>query len=217
MQDLAIDGSENLPGSKFMCLRKCNKTPNSNLTKTCLFNPNDLAEETPKSKNSNISPGEDFWNAAIQAADGMFAPIVRTGAAGDNLLDDKLSCAPGGSTKGSVSFVGLANGDVVASNNGKIREQNKGVVSEASPLPVKHLDFVHEERKDEVTGLIAEAQPNLSIIRENWIKSDSPTSLMNIKDHLKLINWLPSELCGVYKKKGILQLYPWQVRLLTFL
>jgi hypothetical protein len=53
------------------------------------------------------------------------------------------------------------------------------VVSEASLLPVKQLDFVHEE-----------------------IKSDSSTSLMNIKDRLKLSNWLSSELCGVYKKKG---------------
>jgi hypothetical protein len=133
----------------------------------------------------------------------MFAPIVRTGAAGDNLFDD-MFCVPGGSTKGSVSFVGLANGDMVAGNNVKIRQEHKGVASEASPFPVKHLDFAHEERKDEVTGLIAEAEPNLSVIRENGIKT-SPTSLMNIKDHLKLSNWLPSELCWVYKKKGILQ------------
>lgn len=220
MQDLAMDGSENLPCNKFMCLRKCNKTPNSNLAKTCLFDPSDsapaLAEETPKSKNSNISPGEDFWNAAIQVADGMFAPIVKTWSAGDNLLDDKSSCAPGECTKASLSFAGLANGDVVASNNVKIKEKNKEVTSEASPLPVKHLDFVHEVRKDEVAGLIAKAEPNLPIIRGNGIKSDSPTSSMNIKDHLKLSNWLPSELCGVYKKKGILQLYPWQVRLFRF-
>jgi hypothetical protein len=39
------------------------------------------------------------------------------------------------------------------------------VVSETSSLPFKHLDFVHEE-----------------------VKSDSPTSLMNIKDRLKLSN-----------------------------
>jgi hypothetical protein len=51
----------------------------------------------------------------------MFAPIVRTGADGDNLLDGKFY-APGGSTKGSVSFVGLVNGEVVvAGNNVKIR------------------------------------------------------------------------------------------------
>jgi hypothetical protein len=40
----------------------------------------------------------------------MFASIVKPEADGDNLLDDK-SCAPGGSTKGCVFFVGLVNGD----------------------------------------------------------------------------------------------------------
>ncbi|XP_078170110.1 helicase and polymerase-containing protein TEBICHI-like [Carex rostrata] len=214
VEDLAIDGSENQPGSMFTCLRKCNKTPNSNCTKTCLFDPSDsapvLAEETPQSKNSNISLDEDFWNEVMQVADG-----VRTGAAGDNLLEDKSSCAPAECTKGSISFVGLANGDIVSNINVKIKENNEKVASELSPLPVKHLDFVHEERKDEVAGLIAELEPDLAVIRENGIKSDSPTSSMNIKDQLKLSNWLPWELCSVYKKKGILQLYPWQVECLS--
>ncbi|KAJ4750728.1 DNA polymerase I [Rhynchospora pubera] len=219
VEDLAIGGPQNESGNGLSCLRKCNKTPNSNLTKTCLFNPSDsapvLAEETPKSKNSNISPGEDFWNAAIEVAEGVFAPMVRTGAVGDSLLEDKSSCAPGECTKGSISFVDLANGDIVASNNVKFKEKNGEIASEASPLPVKHLDFVHDERKDEVADLIAKVEPNLIITRGNETKLCSPTSSINIKDQLKLGNWLPPELCGVYKKKGILQLYPWQVECLS--
>lgn len=41
----------------------------------------------------------------------------------------------------------------------------------------------------------------------------TPSSSYLVKDSLGLDNWLPLEICNVYKKKGILKLYPWQVSL----
>lgn len=42
----------------------------------------------------------------------------------------------------------------------------------------------------------------------------TPSSIMPSKDWLELKNWLPSEICSIYKKKGIVKLYPWQVYIL---
>ncbi|CAK9182717.1 unnamed protein product [Ilex paraguariensis] len=39
----------------------------------------------------------------------------------------------------------------------------------------------------------------------------TPSSFMPLKDRLDLSNWLPSEICSIYRKRGILKLYPWQV------
>ncbi|KAJ3673940.1 hypothetical protein LUZ60_005932 [Juncus effusus] len=170
-KEIPNEGSNKQNGKALMSLRKCTSTPNSNLIKTRALNPPDLgpnlAEETPK--NSDISPGEDFWNAAIEAVDGM---VLKPGTGGANLLEDKSSCVPG--------------------NEMRMREKSN---IEASPMPVKQLDFTCEERNGG---------------NENK-ETGTPISLMSLKDQLRLRNWLPSELCGVYVKKGILQLYPWQV------
>ncbi|VFQ97668.1 unnamed protein product [Cuscuta campestris] len=39
----------------------------------------------------------------------------------------------------------------------------------------------------------------------------TPSSFSLQKDRLDLSNWLPPEICSIYKKKGISKLYPWQV------
>ncbi|XP_024031656.1 helicase and polymerase-containing protein TEBICHI [Morus notabilis] len=39
----------------------------------------------------------------------------------------------------------------------------------------------------------------------------TPSNVMPSKDWLDLNNWLPSEICNIYRKKGISKLYPWQV------
>ncbi|KAL5558793.1 hypothetical protein UlMin_035004 [Ulmus minor] len=39
----------------------------------------------------------------------------------------------------------------------------------------------------------------------------TPSSIMPSRDRLDLNCWLPSEICSIYRKKGILKLYPWQV------
>ncbi|XP_071919297.1 helicase and polymerase-containing protein TEBICHI isoform X1 [Coffea arabica] len=42
-------------------------------------------------------------------------------------------------------------------------------------------------------------------------QDDSPSSFLPLEDRLDLNNWLPSELCSIYKKRGMSKLYPWQV------
>lgn len=42
-------------------------------------------------------------------------------------------------------------------------------------------------------------------------EDNTPSSFLPLKDHLDIINWLPSEICSMYKKRGISKLYPWQV------
>jgi DNA polymerase theta len=46
------------------------------------------------------------------------------------------------------------------------------------------------------------------------VEASTPTNSVPLKDHSKLSSWLPPELCAVYMKKGISELYPWQVRFL---
>lgn len=47
----------------------------------------------------------------------------------------------------------------------------------------------------------------------NILKSveSSSSSCVTSNDCLDIGNWLPSELCNTYKRKGISKLYPWQV------
>ncbi|GLU01406.1 hypothetical protein SLE2022_187150 [Rubroshorea leprosula] len=42
-------------------------------------------------------------------------------------------------------------------------------------------------------------------------EAGTPSSSVILKDHLSLKSWLPSEICSIYKRKGISELYPWQV------
>ncbi|KNA12473.1 hypothetical protein SOVF_125610 [Spinacia oleracea] len=41
--------------------------------------------------------------------------------------------------------------------------------------------------------------------------SGTPSSCMPLEDRLDLSNWLPPEICRIYRRKGIPKLYPWQV------
>nr|POE48267.1 helicase and polymerase-containing protein tebichi [Quercus suber] len=41
--------------------------------------------------------------------------------------------------------------------------------------------------------------------------ASTPSSFVPLEDRLDLNRWLPSEVCSIYRKKGISKLYPWQV------
>lgn len=274
-------------------LRRCNHsfkttinateyhTPGSSIVKTNVC-------ETPKSGHGSsiFSPGEAFWKEAIQVADGLFAQadnvpsqageIVHIKSPNEidkskDMLDERQS---------KVKHVGTAGSLYSMAKHG----QNSNV--EASPLPVKHLDFLSEDRdfegstprhgaegslelmKHRGSGALERGAVNhkgprttefishpcksastremtllhertsVSMVREKRdlvssvysIRSESPgndikKSIANkesdgastpsssavVDVRLDLSSWLPSEICSIYRKRGISKLYPWQV------
>ncbi|XP_020246250.1 helicase and polymerase-containing protein TEBICHI isoform X2 [Asparagus officinalis] len=128
-QELACKISGESDGGRIGCmsLRKCSHTPNSSLSKKDL-----VATETPKSvsRRSMFSPGDEFWDEAIQVADGFFVP------ADEMVIKDESSCvAPlnhcAKPIEKDVDGTGILS-ESVNHNNG-------------SPLPVKHFDFSRED------------------------------------------------------------------------
>nr|CAB3465731.1 unnamed protein product [Digitaria exilis] len=115
--------------------------------------------ETPKSvsRNSLTSPGEDFWNAAMEFADGISAQADKVRGRTDfDAVEDKSSCAVAVCSK-TLSRSGkdeLNCMNTVGSNDthqlGKLSNEVELLAANSqhkisSPLPVKHLDFFHED------------------------------------------------------------------------
>ncbi|CAN6360721.1 unnamed protein product [Urochloa humidicola] len=297
----------------FSALQRCSLTPNTTQKKVGF---SVAPGETPKSisRNSLTSPGEEFWNAAIEFADGISARADKVrGRPEFDAAEDKSSCAVAVCSK-TLPRSGkdeLACLNTVGSNDTHQMEKLSNKVEllaansqhiNSSPLPVKHLDFFHEDdiqvsgskceekgsheagnvqtnhaqlkdadlqRKENLidpvnvkTSVLEMHTDSAAMIRCQGIfesttegkvhstregdkdsshqnkslaaysnvfkpKKDSkskfvpkeveastPTSSVPLKDHSKLSSWLPPELCAVYKKKGISQLYPWQVECL---
>lgn len=226
--------------------------------------------QTSNSKlgSSIFSPGESFWQEAIQLADGLWVPIVDSCTqVGDadvqyhtknscNLRNVKCDDKLGKTINGGEKM------DVVAAL-GSIGRLKKDL-NEKSPLPVKHFDFSVEEkcldegiiddsksmvRRDdkpfesclsnnngisianianncsnelekEMHGqqkitFIAGTERKMDLAKKSTDNNESgestPSSVMQFRDWLDLNSWLPSEICSVYRKKGIAKLYTWQV------
>ncbi|URD79344.1 HELICc [Musa troglodytarum] len=71
-------------------------------------------------------------------------------------------------------------------------------------LPGTGYDSANLERK----------QKNKLITNGNYEEFGTPSSSVPPKFPLQLHSWLPSEVCNIYKRKGISELYPWQVECL---
>lgn len=85
-----------------------------------------------------------------------------------------------------------------------------------------------DEKHEAVLITVTEGKPKI-FIQNDSIKYDShspvnpvksfngnaeagtPSSLLQSKDWLDLSSWLPSDICNMYRKKGIQKLYQWQV------
>ena len=302
----------------FSALQRCSFTPNTTQKKVGFS----LAPgDTPKSvsRNSLTSPGEEFWNAAIEFADGISAQADKVrGKPKFDAAEDKSSCAVALCSK-TLPRAGKDEHDclnTVGSNDTHQMEKLSNKVEflaansqhiNSSPLPVKHLDFVHEDdiqvsglkkceekgrneadnvqtnhvelkdgglqRKENIRkgsidlvnamktsaldlhadsaamirchGVFKSAtEGNVHSTREGdkdshqnkplaaysngclpkkdtkskfvsqEVEASTPTSSVPLKDHSKLSSWLPPEICSVYMKKGISELYPWQVKFL---
>ncbi|XP_075107854.1 helicase and polymerase-containing protein TEBICHI-like isoform X1 [Nicotiana tabacum] len=149
-------------------LRKCNnvhvigstesETPGSTFTKLHV-------DDTPKSSrgSSIFSPGETFWNEAIQVADGLFAgndkfsfqaaqesealkthnEIINSNSLGDGECGNK-------SNKLFNECIETVSDACVVSAVGSLRKLGKDLDGEKSPMPVKHFDFASDEKNFDV-------------------------------------------------------------------
>ncbi|XP_074287036.1 helicase and polymerase-containing protein TEBICHI [Silene latifolia] len=124
-------------------LRKCSIIANSNALAVDCCTPaplrrNSIPRETPISTrgNSIFSPGEEFWNEAIQVADGLFAQKDKNDVQADEVAG--IGTIPDGGSSHNFSK-GSSKEDVKALNHSS---QDK----EASPFPVKHFDFSCEAK-----------------------------------------------------------------------
>ncbi|KAF6176331.1 hypothetical protein GIB67_011120 [Kingdonia uniflora] len=109
----------------------------------------------------------------------------------------------------SLSISSNNDPNITCSDKGEIREEQKTV-------------FISVEAERKAGSCTGENESNTSTEQEktsrslflNQKKSDesgTPSSSLALKNHLEISNWLPSEICNIYMKKGISKLYPWQV------
>ncbi|KAL2974875.1 hypothetical protein AAZX31_14G127200 [Glycine max] len=152
--------------------RKCNNTPKPSMKLAEYYNtPGSLivkasVRETPKSTrgSSSFSPGEAFWNEAIQLADGLCVPM---GNDPSKVMGESNVVEEEPEMKNSCN---LQNYDgkprkILDQSKNRIRNREMGAplglvgmhtkdsVKEASSLPVKHFDFSFEDNNLEENTL----------------------------------------------------------------
>lgn len=136
--------------------RKCNSTPTSMNMAECQT-PGSLIVKacirgTPKSTrgSSMFSPGEAFWDEAIQLADGL---VVPTGNDASKVIEESSVVGDQVEMKGSCNlqnYDGKARKILDQSKNIGLAEMHtKDSMKEASSLPVKHFDFSNDHNMDE--------------------------------------------------------------------
>ncbi|XP_041019360.1 helicase and polymerase-containing protein TEBICHI isoform X2 [Juglans microcarpa x Juglans regia] len=147
-----IDGDS--PVDLQPCLKKCSNTPKSSVNMTELRTPGSLtvkacSNETPKSiRGSSIfSPGEAFWNEAIQVADGLCAPQAAEETHSTtrdhvlNLCNLRNGVCHNNSMKTLNEDEERAWNMELSASLGSLGKHAKDLHKEVSPLPVKHFDF----------------------------------------------------------------------------
>ncbi|TKY58268.1 Helicase and polymerase-containing protein TEBICHI [Spatholobus suberectus] len=151
--------------------RKCSNTPKPSMNMGECYTPGSLVvkagvKETPKSTrgSSSFSPGEAFWNEAIQLADGLCVPMDNDSSkvmGESNVVEEepemKNSC-------NLQNYDGKPRKILDQSKNriwnpemgtplGSVGMPTKDSVKEASSLPVKHFDFSFEDNNLEENTL----------------------------------------------------------------
>lgn len=153
--------------NSYSSFRKCNKVPNSSLIMTENCNTPGLStnapctRETPKSlrRSSIVSPGDAFWNEAIQVVDGLFAPedeaSVGIAKGADHIKDQSGRNAYNGSKSIEDDMVfrhlelNATVGSIENSTKDRARLPAVDLQKDVSPLPVRHFDFSFEKNLDE--------------------------------------------------------------------
>lgn len=140
--DTGFRKCSNTPTS--MNMAEC-QTPGSLIVKACI-------RGTPKSTrgSSMFSPGEAFWDEAIQLADGLVVPM---GNDASKVIEESNVVGDQVEMKGSCNlqnYDGKARKILDQSKNIGLAEMHtKDSMKEASSLPVKHFDFSNDHNMDE--------------------------------------------------------------------
>ncbi|VVB10640.1 unnamed protein product [Arabis nemorensis] len=145
-----------------MGLRKCTKAPESSAHPTECHTPGSTVKScpvgTPKSGSgsSMFSPGESFWNEAFQVADGLSNPTENSGsveAKDGGQHEAILSCS---NETDNCSDKLKRNLDLDESRvkakdaigySKVVEKQGRDFSKEVSPLPVKNLDLLFQDKK----------------------------------------------------------------------
>ncbi|CAL5359107.1 unnamed protein product [Camellia sinensis] len=152
-------------------LKKCSRTAAPSLSATGCDTPaiTSRARETPKStcRSSIFSPGEAFWNEAIEVADGLFATNIDREISTANMQcetnnSNNLRNAGCGILSNKILDEGASRvgGVELNASTGSTGKHGKDLDEEASPLPVKHFDFSFEDKNsddlsaDDTKGLV---------------------------------------------------------------
>ncbi|KAK7293723.1 hypothetical protein RJT34_16596 [Clitoria ternatea] len=151
--------------------RKCSNTPKSSINMAECCTPGSLifkacVKETPKSTrgSSMFSPGEAFWNEAIQLADGLCVPmandsskVIEESKVMEDQLQEKNSCNlqnyDGKPRKISDQSKSRIWNSEVGTSFGCVGMHTKDSMKEAAGLPVKHIDFSIEDNNLEENTL----------------------------------------------------------------
>ncbi|KZV31628.1 helicase and polymerase-containing protein TEBICHI [Dorcoceras hygrometricum] len=92
------------------------------------------------------------------------------------------------------------------------KENNMSVRGSTTKCGISTRNLNHVTREHDIVTSDALDEDYTVVSSNHESKSYStPASSSSIKDYMDLNNWLPLEICDIYKKKGISRLYPWQV------
>ncbi|KAI3822055.1 hypothetical protein L1987_09636 [Smallanthus sonchifolius] len=214
-----------------MSLRKCNSTY-MEVADVALCNTPGLTavkvlgEETPQSMHGSsiFSPGDTFWKEAILVAEGVSkvngefvkganrdAGLASSGQNG-NSVDKEVSPLP-------VKHFDFSCEDKRMGVDAPIMSTPCNQVQSLCKFPETNSSCVITKRRSDD---ISQPNDNRKSISPNTdIKNynvngfnsveNTPSSSIPPNDSLDISNWLPSDICNAYKRRGISKLYPWQV------
>ncbi|CAN6911688.1 unnamed protein product [Brassica oleracea] len=135
-----------------MGLRKCTKAPEPSAHLTECRTPGSAVKSchvgTPKSGSGSsiFSPGDSFWNEAIQFADGLSVPTENSDSVEAKDGDKEDNCND--NLKRSLDLDESRVKDKDATGYSKVAEKHgRDFNKEVSPLPVKNLELLFQDRK----------------------------------------------------------------------
>ncbi|CAN8229667.1 unnamed protein product [Cochlearia groenlandica] len=145
-----------------MGLRKCTKVPESSAHVTECHTPGSAIKSchvgTPKSGSgsSMFSPGDSFWNEAIQVADGLSIPSEKSDSVESKDGSQRGTILPcsnktdncSDNLKGSIDLDESRVKDKDVIGYSKVMEKHgRDFNKEASPFPVKNLEHLFQDKK----------------------------------------------------------------------